>query len=195
MYENIIKIGFDIDGVVANSFKPIVEEIENLTGIRIEKKIGSKWIIDIENLSNSKKLEIINNCLSKNEKIKVLPSPKIIIPKIYKSFNCQIFFITARSKCLYDVTERWLKENFSDIEFKLIVVGDQDKIDAIKENNISIYVEDRLKNANEIADIIDRMYLINRPYNMNRYTNPKIIRVKNFFEIWDIEFEKKLIPS
>ncbi|MCV9884870.1 hypothetical protein [Metabacillus halosaccharovorans] len=93
----------------------------------------------------------------------------------------QLMFISARRKHLMEITNQWFKDK--DLFYHHIeLIGSHDKLAAVKENNISIFFEDKHDNAcmiNEEHSI--PVILFNTPYNQDPI--PKgVIRVNNWRE-------------
>lgn len=173
-------IAFDIDGVVANSFPLIVEEIYKDTGIILEKPEGSTWKIDIPRYNPFK---AIRRALMRWEEISSFPDAKEILPKIYVERKEPILFITSRLIIEKDITEKWLEKNFPEIDFE--VIFSENKIIPIFFKGVEIFVEDRLKTANFLAPHLRKMFLVDRPYNSRRFTDPRVCRIKSLLEIFE----------
>ena len=94
-------------------------------------------------------------------------------------------YISARGNHLYDITEQWLLKHkipYHHIE----LLGQHDKIQAIKKHNIELFFEDKHDNACEIAEECKiPVILIDTPYNQDPVAHG-VIRVKNWKEahIW-----------
>jgi uncharacterized HAD superfamily protein len=98
-----------------------------------------------------------------------------------------VVFITARPDFLITATEDWFQLNCNYIKRKIIHCRSKDKINHIKEHKIKYFVEDRLKNANNLAEheAINNIFLVNRDWNIGRETHPKVIRIDRLSKVLD----------
>jgi uncharacterized protein len=93
----------------------------------------------------------------------------------------ELFYISARGKHLYDITEEWFKEkgvHYHHIE----LVGSHDKIEAVKKYKINAFFEDKYDNACDIGEQCDiPVILFNTPYNQGPLPK-QVIRVNSWLE-------------
>lgn len=90
-------------------------------------------------------------------------------------------YISARGNHLLEVTEKWFQKN--DIPYHHIeLLGQHDKLEAIKKHSIDIFFEDKHDNACDIAEECKiPVILLDTPY--NRDPIPKeVIRVNDWLE-------------
>jgi uncharacterized HAD superfamily protein len=96
----------------------------------------------------------------------------------------QLLFISARRKHLLDITYNWFKERelfYHHIE----LIGSHDKLEAVKNNNISIFFEDKHDNACMISEEHQiPVILFNTPYNQDPVPNG-VVRVDHWLEAKD----------
>ncbi|MBS4194696.1 hypothetical protein [Lederbergia citri] len=108
----------------------------------------------------------------------------------------ELFFISARSQTLFDVTTTWFHTN--EIEYHHIeLIGSHDKVGTAKKHNIDIFFEDKHDNAVDISEELNiPVILFDTPYN-RRPSPENVIRVyswaeaKNWVENW-IKLEDKI---
>ncbi len=113
------------------------------------------------------------------EEAKLLDGVKECIEYLDKENN--LYFVTARSNDLEEITLRWLDKNeLSNIETYLL--GSNHKIDKAKELECDIFIEDNPLNAMQLAQGGIKVLLIEANYNKN-IQHPNIIRVKNWQQI------------
>jgi uncharacterized protein len=97
----------------------------------------------------------------------------------------ELFFISARSKHLYELTKNWFINK--DIPFNQIeLIGTHHKIEAVKQHQVDIFLEDKHDNAVMIAEQCQiPVLLFDTPYNQDPVP-PQVIRVKNWDEaaVW-----------
>ena len=93
----------------------------------------------------------------------------------------EIFFISARNERFLEVSEGWLRANgftYSRVQ----LVGRTSKVDAIREQNIDIFFEDKYETAIEVhKDCGIPVILFDTPYNQG-YTPNGVIRVSDWKE-------------
>lgn len=173
-------IGFDIDDVLFESFKSLKEYILKFHNIEIkEPDRFTKFLDDIfpeDDLNN-----IFNSCLGSYEYM--YPNKECIdfINELHsRKIQDKFIFVTARPKELEENTEKLIKRYLPTINFKTYHCGDGSKIQHLKENNIQYFVEDRYKNADEIAKSNIFVFLRRRPWNVNRMYYHKIMPFSSF---------------
>ena len=93
----------------------------------------------------------------------------------------ELYYISARGKHLYDITEKWFKEN--NVHYHHIeLIGSHNKIEAVKQYNIDAFLEDKYDNACEIAEECSiPVILFNTPYNQGPVPN-QVVRVNTWLE-------------
>jgi uncharacterized HAD superfamily protein len=93
----------------------------------------------------------------------------------------ELFYISARGRHLYDLTEQWFQKNgvhYHHIE----LIGSHDKIEAVKTYRISAFFEDKYDNACDIAEECHiPVILFDTPYNQGPLPK-QVIRVKDWLE-------------
>jgi uncharacterized protein len=93
----------------------------------------------------------------------------------------ELFYISARGRHLYDLTEQWFQKNgvhYHHIE----LIGSHDKIEAVKTYRISAFFEDKYDNACDIAEACQiPVILFDTPYNQGPLPK-QVIRVKDWLE-------------
>lgn len=180
---------FDIDGVVANLDPFFLHDVCEHFGCALDEIDTSSHCIKIPSMEvpNEEIYKVVCNTVLKHG-IDIPPCDGAVsfINEYYKKIGRPIVFITARnrSKEMLDCTKDWLNAYLSDIPY--IVHHNEDKGTVIKNSN-GVYtsiVEDRLKTANDL-NFLQRVFLINRPWNMFRDTQPHVQRITSFEEIWD----------
>ena len=170
-------IALDIDGVVANTSPLLIEEAA---------KIGYNLVFDRYHPSNSENyLSPIVDKILTLRMAEIAPYPDAIefMDIINKNLG-PITFLTARNVKYAESTRIWLNLNFS-FSFSLACYASKDKVKFFKENITRAFVEDRLSTANMVAESgLVQVYLINRNWNINRYTHPGVRRINNLGEFY-----------
>lgn len=179
------KVGFDLDGVIANFHYTFKLEMIKKYGYDIEKPIkrGQKIThnIKVPNVSEKQITDDIYSTLVNLSKfIEPYSDVKEALQLFYSYYNKPIKIVTARDvyrSGVKEVTEEWLKNTFPEIEFDIVFKRHKEKALYLKENKYDTFVEDRLRNANNIAQVVRRVFLIDRLWNVDRETKLKVIRV------------------
>ena len=95
-----------------------------------------------------------------------------------KNQGHKIYLITARfARPTFDikqVTEMWLKDN--QIEFDEIIYEAQDKVEAVKNNNIDIFIDDAVPNCEKVSEAGIKTYIMDSIENQG-YEIPNVIRL------------------
>ncbi|GGJ62932.1 putative nucleotidase YqfW [Anoxybacillus voinovskiensis] len=105
----------------------------------------------------------------------------------------ELFYISARGKHLYDITEQWFQKHgvhYHHIE----LIGSHDKIEAVKTYNIAAFFEDKYDNACDIGEQCNiPVILFDTPYNQGPLPK-QVIRVKTWLEAKQ-HIDRLLSPS
>jgi len=176
-----LKIGLDIDGVVADSFPIFIKGLNKRYG----KNLISLTNYDITVEYESDWDDI--NQFFREEMETLFESPEPMEGALQGiqdllSAGYEIVYITMRKPGDEErITLKWLKKNKIP-HAKVIFVGEMSKIDAVRENNIDIFVEDSMSNALEIAAIGVPVILLDATYNQGNM--PKgVMRSLNWKQI------------
>lgn len=178
-----LNICIDIDGTITNPyhFIPYLNEMYNKS-ITPQDCTTYKW----EELYQEKMEDILHkfhsSYMHSYREAEVVDGAKNIIEELCKIHN--LYFVTARSEVLTEITTQWLYENgFSSIDVHLL--GSDYKIDKAKELSCNIFIEDNPSNAIQLAEAGMDVLLIDTNYNRN-IEHENITRVKNWAEIKEI---------
>ena len=182
----MIKIAFDLDGVVINTF-PLLRQL-----------FIDHWSHDItphkqfEFTIPGKTKEETNNLWFNNLEDITYNSPPLdnsilYLTQIYSINRLPLIFITARAKKqLKRCTKTWLKKYLGDIPFKVIHIKGKYKIKVLKTLGIKYFVDDRFRTINQITPHIVKAYLYDQSWNTGRRAkHPNIKRIKSLKEIVD----------
>lgn len=178
-----LNICIDIDGTLTSPyhFIPYLNEMYN-KNITEAECITYNWetLYDVD---MDKLLERFHSdYMHSYGEAELVDGAKDVIMKLYENHN--IYFVTARSEVLAEVTTSWLNNNgFSNIDVHLL--GSHYKIEKAKELQCNIFVEDSPSNALELASEGMTVFLIDTNYNKD-VSHENIIRVNNWMEIKEI---------
>lgn len=159
-----IKIGLDIDGVVANSFPVFLQELNKHYGKNVAK-IDS---YDMTDLYGATWQEIDKFFAENMEYLFLEPEPMegaIANIKSLLQAGHEISFITARKPgAEEEVTLRWFQK-YNIPATRTNFVGGRSKVPAVRKFGLDVFVEDFMSNALEIAEIGVPVLLLDAPYN------------------------------
>lgn len=180
-----MRIGIDIDGVLTD-FEKWQLEVGSKFFVKYNKNIVNPDGYDSDTVFNVTKemdSEFWHDYLydyAKNEPARKFAGE--VIDKL-KNKGYKIYIITARyltdrnddlGKEMRNIVIEWLKEN--SINYDKIIFSPEDKFEICKENNISIMIEDKAENINNISKIIP-VVCFNASYN-------KVCNGKNIFRAY-----------
>lgn len=157
-----LKIGIDVDGVLANQIEGLIPRIHRRLGILINYDKVTEWNLNIGNSSIDKEIEV---AMKSKDYVISMPShagASEVINDLYKDHR--IIIITSRPK----ETENWTKEWL--IKEKIPF----DKIETTRSGEKSLYatdilIDDYLGNVKEfLAETNGHVILVDQPWNRNR---------------------------
>jgi len=159
-----MRIGIDIDGVVADTFHLLVNELNIFFSRDIQPRNVTSYDLREVYGIDAKQLEKFATA----SKIKLTDAPEPV-PGALKCIdrlknNDKVFFISARPQSLYTRTEAWLKKHKLDWDL-LILLGRHDKADTCVKLQLDVLVEDNLQNALQVSDRDITVLLLDAPYN------------------------------
>jgi uncharacterized HAD superfamily protein len=176
-----LKIGLDIDGVVADSFPVFITELNKHYG---------KNITELYDYNMAEVYDVawddMDNFFNENmEYLFSVPQPMAGALETIRSFlndGHEVFFITARRRGAEErVTMEWLKQHSFPLD-KTIFVGAASKTFAVREFGIDVFVEDFMGNALEIAATGIPVLLLDASYNRGK-TPQGVTRCRDWEEI------------
>jgi len=186
-----MKIGIDIDEVIAEYLKHFLKFVHKKTG----KKFEYNSIFDYNfckplGMSFEEVSDLIEAHTCNTNALLELDLIEDAVESINSLSDHEIFFITSRHLNNFHKTKEFLERNFPELKFDLIFSGDawknlnKSKKEICLENGISLMIED---NPNYVLDCSKagiNSILFDKPWNKNLdekgYKN--IFRVKNWKE-------------
>ncbi|MEG1312494.1 MAG: hydrolase [Romboutsia sp.] len=177
---NKLNICVDIDGTITSPyhFIPYLNELYN-KNITEEECNTCDWETLYEIKMDKMLHDFHNKYLYSYGEALVVEWAKDIIEELCAENN--IYFVTARSQNLTEITIKWLEDNgFSGIEVHLL--GSDYKVEKAKELNCNVFIEDNPWNAIQLANEGIKVLLINTNYN-KELEHENITRVNNWKEI------------
>ena len=186
-----MRIGIDIDGVLTD-FEKWQLEVGSKFFVKYNKNIVNPDGYDSDTVFNVTKemdSEFWHDYLydyAKNEPARKFAGE--VIDKL-KDKGYEIYIITARyltnrnddlGKEMRNIVIEWLKEN--GINYDQIIFSPEDKFEICKENNISIMIEDKVENINNISKIIP-VVCFNAAYN-KECNGKNIFRAYTWYDVY-----------
>lgn len=183
-----MRIGIDIDGVIADFVPSFLEFYNEKHGINIKVKDILHYDIHIAMGIDEKQLWKLMGEYWKTRyfnNIKPIKNSKKII-NILKQDH-ELFIVTARIPPLFEYTEKWLKQYFSNCFTEIFYTGDFNqkgelKSDVCKKHKIDILVEDSLKISNQCAEQGIKVLLFDQSWNQIKKLHENITRVEDWKE-------------
>ncbi len=171
-----MKIGIDIDNVIANTFQDLVPHFNQFVGQKMEP-------IQVIQFMRRRKLKMLGYYLNawKNRimtTVTLIDGAAETIRQWYQAHNIKL--ITSRMPLFNQQTRYWLKKH--NIPFhELHHAKEMNKYK--KADGCQIFIEDNIEESEILADHCERILLLDHPWNRRKPCKSNIIRVKNWQEI------------
>lgn len=168
-----MRIGIDIDGVIADTFPLLVNELNAFFSRDIQpRNVTSYDIVKVYNI-DARQLEEFTS--ARKEFLVEAPEP---VPGAVECLSglknrSQIFLISARRAELRARTEEWLKKHNLAWD-QLILLGSHDKADTCVKLRLDVLVEDSRQNALQVSSRGINVLLLDAPYNQGNL--PTLVR-------------------
>lgn len=179
-----MRIGIDIDGVIANTFPLLVQELNEFFNKNLTyDDIVSYDLAKIYNLNKEQITEFIR------AKGKLLQDGPLPVPKAVDCINnwrgkAYVALISARFEKTRERTQKWL-ERHGFYWDKLILLGSHDKADTCVQLKLDIFIEDNLNNAIQVSSRGIPVILLDAPYNRAPLPD-QVQRVQSWSQICNI---------
>ncbi|MHB8126456.1 MAG: 5' nucleotidase, NT5C type [Desulfitobacteriaceae bacterium] len=161
-----MRIGVDIDGVIADSYSVWLHELNRHYGknIPVLEDYDIHLVFDVP-------WDDMNDFFKQNtEQLFSMPQPMQGAKEGLETLlddGHEVIYITARVPEEKEVTLRWLQKYQIPYEH-ILFVGDNSKVDIIKQWEMHVFVEDYLVNAKSIAQSGVPALLLNASYNQGQ---------------------------
>lgn len=205
---NPLKLGFDIDGVLANFTTPWQQLLIKRTGKDLfspDALVGgaATWNWDLAAGYTKAETTAAWEWVKANpvwwEMLPPAPGMSALLDRwsALKRVYAHIYFITARYGLPKDQTQRWLNRYFPHDANTLLMAGN--KGIAAKTLQLDAYIDDRLENAIDVAveakgePVVTRSYLLNYRHNAGAeemVADGSIIRVATVAEMLEMELSQ-----
>ena len=177
-----MKIGIDIDDVLTDTSKVIVEFFKKYE----TSGDGMKHIVEImkgelptENIKKFYNLYINQMLKEVNLKDKYAPE---VINRLFNEGN-EIYFITARGEEKFKGSEQITIETLKDnnIKYSKIIFNAYEKAKICSENDIDFFIDDSVKNCEEVSKMGIEAVVFNTK--INESINTSLARVNSWREL------------
>ena len=174
------KVAYDLDGVVIDTYELIRKCLLENFNLDFKREEHTTYYFKVPKTSEHEVNVAIAQYLHDHwEESQPMPGSIWAIKKIAKITQMPPVFITARSIDTYTTTNMWLRKHL-DIPYFIHLTTFTPKEDIVKDLKVDYFVEDRYKEAISCAPVVEKMFLYNSPWNMNRdLTHDNIIRIDN----------------
>lgn len=176
-----LRIGLDIDGVIADSFPVFTEELNRKYGKSIPQiddyDFGKVYDVDWEEL---------NHFFNQNMEY-LFSTPDPVCGSVESILSLvetghEIVYITARKTgAEEEITLKWMKEKQIP-HAASVFTGGLSKTMAVKEHGIDVFVDDFISNSTEIASLGVPVLLMDAPYNQGHLPDG-VIRCYNWNDV------------
>ncbi len=177
-----MKIGVDIDGVLANSLPLWVAELNNF--FNKSKQLEEIHLFDIRKTYGISQRDL--NLFLERRGRYLMKSPEPMTGAAYNlgriKQHHEICIITARNKSYREETQGWLKKHGLPYD-ELLLLGSHDKKESCLTRNLKVLVEDTLEIGVEVSSAGIPVLLLDAPYNQGAL--PKLVyRKRSWDEIY-----------
>ncbi len=175
-----MKLGFDIDGVIANFSQPLLQIIKKNYGLTLtEKAITSFSLTHVLGITRAEETQLITDVLYKD--LPIYPGAKETLERLSREGH-EIYLLTGRYGHLRDITQTWLKEKAVPFnELHLLEMGKKYQVNI---SGLAVIVEDSLDEALEWSARVQTVLLFNHPYNQTLNVKNLTKRVFSWDDIY-----------
>jgi uncharacterized protein len=175
-----MKLGFDIDGVIANFSEVLLKTIKTTYGLTLtEKDITSFSLSTVLGITRTEETQLITDILYKD--LPLYPGAKETLEQLSREGH-SIYLLTGRYAPLRDLTQTWLKEKGVPYnELHLLEMGKKYRVNI---DGLDVIVEDSLEEALEWSVRVKTVLLYDHPYNQTLNVKNLTKRVYSWSEIY-----------
>lgn len=164
-----IRVGIDVDNVIADFEDLFVKEFNRVTKQNLDKKQLLKWnykeaIRDIYNTNIYD--ELVNEIISTPNfvlNLKFIGNAKEVLRDLYYSENIEPVIITSLIDKMIPYRNKWFENNFKDCKFEIHYKTDKRGIE------VDYFIDDGIHNLDAVSTVIgtDNCLCIETIYNKN----------------------------
>lgn len=168
-----MRIGVDIDGVVADTFPLLVRELNAYFQVNLAlQDIYDYNIFKVYGLNEGEMLAFLHDreqALMEGPALKDGAGEYLGI----LSQKHNIYLVSARYEKYRSQTEKWLQKHAIPYH-DLILLGSHDKREVCRQISVAVFIEDSLKNAHQLSSCGVPVLLFDAPYNQGKL--PSLVR-------------------
>lgn len=177
-----MRIGVDIDGVLADSMSQWVKELNSY--FKKDKSLHQIQLQEICHIYDITEEELIGFLYERGRLLMTSPQPltgaSYYLNQLKKKH--EIFIITARNEKYGRETRDWLNKNNLPYD-ELLLLGSHDKREACLNKELDVMIEDTYRISIEISEVGVPVLLMDAPYNQGDLPE-RVYRVHSWQEIY-----------
>lgn len=170
-----MKIGVDIDGTLIDNLSALVSVVNEGTGKRLKE--DEIWDFDLSLVYDHPVEEVVKMYESQPERVFFEPPPLPFAREAMeaaKRAGIEVVLVTARNPAFEDITRRWLKVHSIPYD-ELYFQGN--KAVACKRYNLSLFVDDHIRNAKAVSESGIPAVVVDAPHNRHHATGGILYRM------------------
>ena len=179
-----MRIGVDIDGVLADSLSLWVSELNRY--FKKSKDLEQMRLMDICKTYEVSEEELSEFLALRGRHLMSLPAPiagaSRYLSKIKKQHQHDIFIVTARDERYRRETTDWLHK-FNMPFDELLLLGSHEKKEACLSRNLNVFVEDTLEIGVKVSSAGVPVLLMDAPYNQGALPD-LVYRAYSWFDVY-----------
>lgn len=175
-----MRLGFDIDGVIANFSLPLIERINKEYNVAVKESDIYCYDLNIVfGITKTEEATLVEDILINN--LPLYDGAKETLEKLTREGH-SIYLLTGRWGHLRDATVAWLKEKgVPYTELHLLDVGKKHQANIVP---MDVIVEDSLTEALEWSNKVKNIFIYDHPWNKTLNLRGLIKRVYCWNEIY-----------
>jgi uncharacterized HAD superfamily protein len=176
-----MNLGFDIDGVIANFSKPLLETIKENYGLNLKVSDIYTFSLNIVlGITKAEGIHLITETLKKDLPLNF--GAKETLEQLSREGH-SIYLLTGRYDYLRELTQSWLKEKgVPYTQLHLLNIGEKY---LAKVDPLDLIVEDSLEEALEWTHKVRNVLVYDQPWNKTLNVKNLTKRVYNWNEIYN----------
>lgn len=184
-----LRIGVDMDGVIAYSFGSFIKEAWKRYKIAMNPDDATEFAIENCYPGITKEIvkEIFTDPMTFYNAMPILLAIESL--NFLNDIGSDIFILTDRPENCRDTTERWLQRYRVPYSMMELVKA-KDKPEICKKFNLKYFIEDRRETTLELANVCETVFLLDRTYNKGELPY-NVRRVSG----WDVVIAQMFYPT
>ncbi len=197
-----MKIGIDIDDVLAEFITPLLEYTNSLYNINLRvEEINSYGLRKFWKCSKEEELNRLEKFYKTNKfnnNIKPLKGAQEGVKKL-KENGDELYLISSRPNKLHENTAKWIEKHYWN-KFSGLYLTNQSSLNGISNKksevckclDIEIMIEDSIENAIDCASEVEKILLLDYTWNQENDLPKNIKRVYSWDDITEEILNKKI---